>query len=190
VEAYRAVGTEDSPGTKLFCLSGDVERPGVYETPFGLSLQALVDMAGGVKGELQAVLIGGAAGTFASPRELHLEMSFEGLRDGGHALGSGVVMVMNTNRDMGQTLLSIAEIFAHESCGKCYPCRLGTQRQLEIMQRVVQGRASRGDLVALEDIEFAMRETSICGLGVAAGTALISAYQRWPAVFGRGEAQG
>ena len=74
-----------------------------------------------------------------------------------------------------------------ESCGKCYPCRLETQRQLKIMERVVGGRAGRGDLVAPEDIEFAMRETCLCGLGMAAGTAIISAYQRWPHVFRGGE---
>ncbi len=183
VEAYRAIGTEGSPGSKLFCLSGDVARPGIYETPFGVSLGELIELAGGVQGELQAVLLGGAAGTFAGPDELDLEMSFEGLKAAGHALGSGVVMVLNRERSMAQTLLGLAEFFAHESCGKCFPCRLGAQRQLEIMRKVAQGRASQEDIAALHDVGFAMHAASICGLGMTANSAIASALARWPQVF-------
>jgi NADH-quinone oxidoreductase subunit F len=169
VEAYRSIGTQDSPGSKLFCLSGDLSQPGIYETPFGIKLHELIEMAGGVDGELQAVLLGGAAGTFAGPDELEMEMSFEGMQAAGHSLGSGVVMVINQDQDLRQTLLSLAKFFAHESCGKCYPCRLGTQRQLEIIQRVVEGKA---------------QQVEIDGLGMTATTAILSALKRWPSLFG------
>jgi NADH-quinone oxidoreductase subunit F len=183
VEAYRAVGTSESPGTKLFCLSGDVASPGVYEVPFGTTLGELLALAGGVRGRLQAVLLGGAAGAFAGPSQLELPMSFEGLRQAGLPLGSGVIMAINTDRDLRQTLLSLAHFFAHESCGKCFPCQLGTQRQLEIVEKVARGSATRADLAALQDVGFAMSAASFCGLGVTAGTAILSALDKWPDLF-------
>jgi len=137
--AYRQIGTEQSPGPKLFCLSGDVERPGLYEAPLGTSLRRLVfEQAGGVRSgrDLQAILLGGAAGAFATPAQLDVEMSFEGLRAAGLPLGSGVVMVFDESRDLREVLLGLGRFFAHESCGKCYPCQLGTQRQYEVLQRV------------------------------------------------------
>jgi NADH-quinone oxidoreductase subunit F len=183
VEAYRSQGTQKSPGSKLFCLSGDVERPGVYEVPFGTSMEALIEMAGGVIGELQAVLLGGAAGVFATPDELHLPMTFEDLQDAGLSLGSGVVTAINQQHDLFQFLVSLAHFFAHESCGKCFPCQLGTQRQLEIVGRFAEGKASKGDLEALEDVGFAMTHASLCGLGMTAGTAILSAVEKWPALW-------
>jgi NADH-quinone oxidoreductase subunit F len=185
-DAYRSLGTEKSPGTKLFCLSGDIEKPGVYESPFGTPLGDLLEMAGGVRGDLQAVLLGGAAGAFAGPEQLNLPMSFEGLWDAGLSLGSGVVVAINTERDMHQILLSLAHFFAHESCGKCFPCQLGTQRQLEIMSKVAQGKATADDIEALEDIGFTMTNASLCGLGMTAGTAILSALKKWPEVFRNG----
>lgn len=180
VEAYRAEGTEKSPGSKLFCVSGDVERPGVYEVAFGRPIAELIEMAGGVRGELHAVLLGGAAGAFAAPDDLHLPMTFEDLQSAGLPLGSGVVTVINKDRDMPRFLLSLAHFFAHESCGKCFPCQLGTQRQLEIVTRLTNGKASKADLVSLEDVGFAMTNTSLCGLGMTASTAILSALDKWP----------
>jgi len=185
-EAYRAAGTQESPGSKLFCLSGDVQRPGVYEVPYGTKLEALLQLAGGTDGELQGVLLGGAAGRFAGPEALDLPMSFEGLRAAGLPLGSGVVMVLNARRDRRQFLLSLAHFFAHESCGKCFPCQLGTQRQLEILTKVAEGTAGVADLQALRDVEFTMTHASICGLGMTAGGAVISALDLWPALFAGG----
>ncbi len=115
-------------------------------------------------------------------------MSFEGLRQANLPLGSGVVMAINRTRDLRQTLLSLAHFFAHESCGKCFPCRLGTQRQLEILEKVAHGRASRGDLVALEDIGYAMTAASFCGLGLTASSAVLSALRLWPEIFVDGRA--
>jgi NADH-quinone oxidoreductase subunit F len=182
-DAYRSLGTEHSPGTKLFCLSGDVVNPGVYEVPYGIHLGELVDMAGGVSGEPQAFLLGGAAGTFAGPNELGLEMSFEGLKSAGHSLGSGVVMVFNQERDLRETFHQLAVFFAHESCGKCFPCRLGTKRQLEITKKVQDGKADAGDIAALKDVQFAMTKASLCGLGMTAGSAIRTALEKWPQLF-------
>ncbi len=180
---YRSIGTDGSPGSKLFCLSGDVARRGVYEVPFGIRLGDLIDLAGGVDGDLQAILLGGAAGAFAGQEDLELSMSFEGLKEAGLPLGSGVVTVINKERDLGQFLLSLAHFFAHESCGKCFPCQLGTQRQLEIISRWVEGKAVKSDLSALRDIGFAMTNASLCGLGMTASTAIISAIDKWPSLW-------
>ena len=185
-EAYRQIGTHRSPGTKLFCLSGDVARPGLYETPFGVSLRhLLVDMAGGVRGgrKLQAILFGGAAGAFATPDQLDVEMSFEGLRTAGLPLGSGVVLVIDETRDLRRVLLGLGRFFAHESCGKCYPCQLGTQRQYEILQRVAAGAPLPGDAQRLADVGWTMSDASICGLGQTAATATLSAMKLWPELF-------
>jgi NADH-quinone oxidoreductase subunit F len=189
-QAYRAVGTQDSPGSKLFCISGDVVEPGVVEVPYGTTLGRLLDLSGGVRGELQAVLLGGAAGAFAGPEQLDLPMSFEGLRQAGLPLGSGVVAVFNTQQDLRETLQSLARFFAHESCGKCFPCQLGTQRQLELVDRIAAGVARPEDLRALEDVGFTMTYASLCGLGMTAGSAILSAVQRWPELVGDGGATG
>ncbi|HEY42538.1 MAG TPA: hypothetical protein G4O11_00990 [Anaerolineae bacterium] len=92
-------------------------------------------------------------------------------------------MAINRKRDLRQTLLSLAHFFAHESCGKCLPCQLGTQRQLEILVRVAEGKASKADILALEDIGFTMTNASLCGLGMTASTAILSALERWPYFF-------
>jgi len=184
--AYRQTGTEKSPGTKLFCLSGDVARPGLYEAPFGISLRHLLyDLAGGVREghSLQAILFGGAAGAFATSDQLDVEMSFEGLRAAGLPLGSGVVMVTDDSRDLCQVLLGLGHFFAHESCGKCYPCQLGTQRQYEILQRVAAGQPLPGDSARLADIGWTMSDASICGLGQTAASAVLSALKLWPDLF-------
>lgn len=182
-DAYRSVGTADSPGSKLFCLSGDVSTPGAYEVPFGTPLRELIDLAGGAVGEVQAVLLGGAAGTFAGPGQLDVPMSFEGLQEQGLPLGSGVVMVVNKERDMGDILLSLAHFFSHESCGKCFPCQLGTQRQVELVAKAMQGNAKPEDLASLRDVQFTMTNASICGLGMTAGMAIESAMDKWPELF-------
>ena len=185
VEEFRRIGTEKSPGPKLFCVSGDVAQPGVYEVPFGLSLRDLLDLAGGLadgKG-LQAVLFGGAAGAFATAKHLDVRLTFEDLRAAGLPLGSGVVMVFNETRDLRDVLKRLGHFFAHESCGKCYPCQMGTQRQKEILDRISDGRILPGDLERLQDIGWTMTDASLCGLGQTAAGAVMSAIQLWPALF-------
>ncbi len=182
---FRKIGTEKSPGPKLFCVSGDVARPGLYEVPFGVTLRHLLDdLAGGVTGGgLRAILFGGAAGAFATEKDLDVKMSFEDLRAAGLPLGSGVVMVFNDTRDMRDVLFRLGRFFAHESCGKCYPCQLGSQRQMEILERVKAGRTQAGDLERLTDVGWTMTDASLCGLGQTAASAVLSAIKLWPELF-------
>ncbi|HEX9616175.1 MAG TPA: NADH-quinone oxidoreductase subunit NuoF [Anaerolineales bacterium] len=184
--AYRALGTEQSPGPKLFCVSGDVAHPGLYEVPFGITLRRLLyDLAGGVRGgaRLGAVLFGGAAGAFATEKDLDVRLSFEDLRAAGLPLGSGVVMVFNEQRDLRDVLARLGRFFAHESCGKCYPCQLGTQRQFEILERLSAGKGLSGDAGRLADVGWTMTDASLCGLGQTAATAVLSAMKLWPELF-------
>jgi len=183
VEQWRSLGTAESPGTKWFCLSGHVARPGAYELPFGLTLRELIDRAGGVPNgrQLQAILIGGAAGTFIGPDSLDTPLTYEDARQAGFPLGSGVVMVFDDTVDMRQVFVELARFFAHESCGKCYPCQLGTQRQLELLTELAQnGSLSPADRQALLDVGNAMTLASLCGLGQTAAVAVLSAVRQWP----------
>jgi NADH-quinone oxidoreductase subunit F len=177
---YARLGTPDSTGTRLFCLSGCVETPGVYEVEHGITLRELVALAGGVRGgrEVKAVLLGGAAGTFVGPDGLDLRLSFEGVREVGATLGSGVAMVFDDTVDLASIVLRIAAFFRDESCGQCVPCRVGTVRQEEALHRLVADRpiGSRADeLALLGEIGQVMREASICGLGQLAANAVESA---------------
>lgn len=190
--AYRQIGTEKSPGPKLFCLSGDVARPGLYEVAFGLTLRHLLfDLAGGLREgpqpggrhRLQAVLFGGAAGAFAVEQDLDVKLTFEDLRAAGLPLGSGVIMVFDETRDLRRVLAGLAHFFADESCGKCYPCQIGTQRQHEILDRVAAGQALAGDAERLRDVGWTMTEASLCGLGQTAASAVLSAMKLWPEMF-------
>lgn len=180
---YRKIGTEKSSGPKLFCLSGDVARPGVYEVPFGITLRELLEMAGGVTGGLQSILFGGAAGAFATSAQLDVKLTFEDLRAAGLPLGSGVVMVFNETRDMRDVLKRLGRFFAHESCGKCYPCQMGTQRQMEILERVASKKILPEDALRLQDVGWTMTDASLCGLGQTAASAVLSAMKLWPEIF-------
>jgi NADH-quinone oxidoreductase subunit F len=181
--AYASIGTSGSTGTKLFCLSGHVARPGLYEVPFGTTLRHLIDLAGGVTGAggPQAVLLGGAAGSFLSPEQLDVALTFEGTRAIGATLGSGVVLVFNDTVDLKAILLRIASFFRDESCGQCVPCRVGTVRQEELLQRLTAGRpfgSTREEISLLREVGQAMRDASICGLGQTASSAIESAIAR------------
>ncbi|MER6139907.1 NAD(P)H-dependent oxidoreductase subunit E [Streptomyces sparsogenes] len=186
-EAYAAVGTGASTGTKLFCVSGAVDRPGVYELPFGATLRELLDLAGSPP-TLRAMLLGGAAGGFLRPDELDVPLTFEGTRAAGATLGSGVVLVLDESVELPRVLLRIAEFFRDESCGQCVPCRVGTVRQEEALRRIKNrtGAAAAGDVALLREVGQAMRDASICGLGQTAWNAVESAIDRL-GVFGQAE---
>ncbi|KFF95528.1 NADH dehydrogenase [Streptomyces scabiei] len=177
--AYAAIGTGRSTGPKLFCVSGSVERPGVYELPFGATLGDLLALAG-VRDRLRAVLLGGAAGGFVRPDELDIPLTFEGTREAGTTLGSGVVMAFDDTVPLPRLLLRIAEFFRDESCGQCVPCRVGTVRQEEALHRIAErtGAAAAGDIALLREVGRAMRDASICGLGQTAWNAVESAIDR------------
>ena len=185
---FRSLGTEGSSGSKLVSVSGHVRRPGVFEIEPGITLRALLDgLCGGVEGELGTVLMGGAAGTFLKPEQIDLRLSFEDLRAAGSTFGSGAIMVFNTSVDLRDLLLRLARFFQHESCGKCFPCQLGTQRQLELLERAPRP----GDAQRLHDVGWTMTEASLCGLGQTAGSAVLSALEQWPEMFGdAGSANG
>ncbi len=179
-ERFRAVGAEDAKGTRLFSLSGAVMRPGLYEAPFGTRLGAVIDMAGGLRPgrTLQAVLLGGAAGSFVGPEALDTPLAPAALRPIGATLGSGVVVVFDDTANVRHTVLRIARFFRDESCGQCVPCRVGTVRQEELVGRLAAGtpRGSAADEIRLfHDIAQAMRDASICGLGQTAASAVDSA---------------
>ena len=181
--AYATFGTEGSTGTRLFCLSGRVTRPGVYEAPFGITLRQLLDLAGGVMdgGELRAILLGGAAGTFLTPDEIDVPLTFEDTRAIGASLGSGVVMVFDDTVDLTDTILRIAAFFRDESCGQCVPCRVGTVRQEEALRRLATGTTigtADDERALLADVALVMRDASICGLGQTAAGAVQSAISK------------
>jgi NADH-quinone oxidoreductase subunit F len=177
--AYAATGTGRSTGPKLFCVSGTVERPGVYELPFGATLGDLLTLAG-VRDGLRAVLLGGAAGGFVRADELDIPLTFEGTREAGTTLGSGVVMAFDDSVPLPRLLLRIAEFFRDESCGQCVPCRVGTVRQEEALHRIAErtGADAAGDITLLREVGRAMRDASICGLGQTAWNAVESAIDR------------
>ena len=177
-EEYRTRGTERSPGTRLLCMSGHVGRPGLYEVPFGTTLGAALELAGGISGtgDLQAVLMGGAAGSFVGPDSLDLPLTLEDTRAAGTTLGSGVVMAFDTSVDMTGIVVRIAEFFRDESCGQCVPCRVGAVRQHEtLVQMQKRGSLSAARRALIDEMAEVMVDASICGLGHTAASAVRSA---------------
>ena len=181
--AFARTGSPDSKGTKLFCLSGCVERAGLYEVPFGTTLRDLVARAGGVRAgrALQAILLGGAAGTFLRPDEIDLPLTFEGVRSAGATIGSGVVMLFDDQADMRDIVGRITRFFRDESCGQCVPCRVGTMRQEEAVHRLASGQpigSGAAERQLIDDLAQVMRDASICGLGQTASTAVQTAIRK------------
>jgi NADH-quinone oxidoreductase subunit F len=181
--AFAAVGTSQSTGPKLFCVSGSVARPGLYEAPFGITLRQVLELAGGVTAgrTLRAVLLGGAAGHFVTPDELDLPLSVEGTRAAGMSVGSGAIMVFDETADLKDVLARITAFFRSESCGQCVPCRVGTARQDEAVWRLAAGRpfgSVATEIALIDDMAQAMVDASICGLGQTASFAVQSAIRK------------
>lgn len=181
--AFAKIGTEMSTGTKVFCVSGCVERPGVYELPFGATLREVIAVAGGMRGgrPMQTVLLGGVAGSFVTPEHLDVPLTFEGTREIGASLGSAVVMPFDDTVDLKDVLLRIAAFFRDESCGQCVPCRVGTVRQEEALRRMING-ATHGtvedEILLIDELARVMQDASICGLGHTASLAVQSGIRR------------
>jgi len=169
------VGRTES-NRRLFCLSGAVVNPGVYEVEMGLTLAEVIEVAGGLRegSQLQAVLLGGAAGRFVGPDSLDLVLTHEATREAGLSLGSGVVLVLDQHVDLVDQVRRIAAFFSDESCGQCVPCRVGTVRQAEVIEQLASG-IREGNIALLDDIGRAMTDASICGLGQTAYGAIESA---------------
>ena len=181
--AFAKIGTEQSTGTRLFCVSGNVQKPGLYEAPFGITARQLLEMAGGVLAgrSLQTVLLGGAAGVFIRPDELDMRLTFEDTRAAKATLGSGVFMVFDDTIDLQDILRRIASFFRDESCGQCVPCRVGTVRQEEALHRIAAKKTRggmKGEIALLDEVGMAMKDASICGLGQTAYSAIESAIHR------------
>ena len=178
-EAFAQIGTEQSRGTRLFCVSGGCEHPGTYEAPLGTLLSDLLKAAGAA--DNPRVLLGGAAGAFTPQDQQDVPLSFEHTTAASLTLGSGAVIVIDPKADMGDLLGRITDFFADESCGQCVPCRVGTVRQQESVARLRTNghNASELDipseLALLDDLDAVMTDASICGLGQTAASALRSA---------------
>ena len=190
VESYKNIGSESVPGPRLFSLSGDISKPGIYEVTQPITLKELIfEKAGGLPSDsaIKGVLFGGAAGKFIGPESLDLLLTEEEARSKGLSLGSGAIMVFDQRRNMKEVIASLGNFFAHESCGKCYPCQLGTQRQVEILDRNLNGGMISGDISRLKDVGWTMTDASLCGLGQTAGLAVLSALDLWPEIFNEKE---
>ena len=157
---YQGLGTEQSKGTKLFCVSGDVEKPGVYEMELGCSLQELLDLA--YAKSTKWVQVGGSAGGIIPFDRLSTPLSYETV------LGSGAVMVFDQTRDVVDFVYRTLEFLNEESCGKCTPCREGTEVMVEILGRLVAGEGVPEDMDVLEQLSETMKLSALCGLGQSA----------------------
>lgn len=178
---YRSIGTEKSAGTKLYCLSGKVKRPGVYELPMGTTLRTLLFGHGGgmLEGRtFKGVLLGGAAGTFTDVAILDVPMDYDHLKAQGATLGSGAVIVVSDEDEVPMMLENIIEFFKHESCGKCVPCRIGCLRLKEMMHQLRANPLLARELMPQMEMEAAMMAaTSLCGLGQSPTLPVRSAFR-------------
>ena len=180
---FRQAGRTEA-GSKLYCLSGHVARPGVYEAPMGVTLRELLELAGGVVGTLKAFSPGGASSGFLPADKMDVPLDFKALQAEGSLLGSAGIVVLNDTADMVEAALIQAVFFEDESCGQCAPCRIGTQIVRQALERYRgNGRDPRA-LAHLQEVAWGMTEASICGLGQAAPLPLTSAMKHFPEEFG------
>ena len=168
---FRTIGPENSPGTKVFALTGNIRNTGLIEVPMGTTLREIIyDIGGGMRGgaEFKAVQIGGPSGGCLTKEHLDLPLDFDSLRKVGAMIGSGGLVVMDEHTCM----VEVARFFMHftqnESCGKCVPCREGTKRMLEILERIVAGKGKEEDLDTLLELSDMIVNTALCGLGKTA----------------------
>ena len=174
---FRKIGTERSGGTKVFSLSGKVRNTGLIEVPLGITLREIIfDIGGGIKEDrsFKAVQTGGPSGGCISEEFLDREVDYESLAIAGSIMGSGSMIVFDENDCMVNTAKYFLEFTHTESCGKCTPCRIGTKRMLEILERITSGKGRDGDIELLQELGQYMREASLCGLGMTAPNPVLS----------------
>lgn len=174
---FRSIGTPNSPGTKVFCLVGDVNRRGMVELPMGVTVrEVLYGFGGGIKGgrELKMVQTGGLAGTFIGPDKLDTPLDYDSMKNYGVSLGSGVILAIDDSHCAVDIALNTMEFFRHESCGKCTPCREGTRLACEILEKMTKFEADMEDLKYLEQIAIVSADASFCGLGQSINVPLLS----------------
>ena len=174
---YKSIGPEKSPGTKAFALTGNIQNTGLIEVPMGTTLREVIfDIGGGIRGgkKFKAVQIGGPSGGCLTKEHLDLPLDFDSLKKAGAIIGSGGLVVM----DEDTCMVEVARFFMHftqnESCGKCVPCREGTKRMLEILERIVNGEGREGDIELLEELADTVTNTALCGLGKTAAGPVVS----------------
>ncbi|HEY1399224.1 NADH-quinone oxidoreductase subunit NuoF [Roseateles sp.] len=170
-QAYLEVGKPNNGGTKIFSISGDVERPGNYEIPLGTSFEKLLELAGGVRGgrKLKAVIPGGSSAPVL-PADVMMQctMDYDSIAKNGSMLGSGAVIVMDETRCMVTSLLRLSYFYAHESCGQCTPCREGTGWMHRVIERIAHGKGRVEDIDLLNSVADNIQGRTICALGDAA----------------------
>jgi len=179
---YRSVGTERSTGSKLFCVSGHVRQPGNYELPLGTPLRTIIEeYAGGMRGDrpLKAVIPGGASTPMLTPDQLDIPMDFESLAEAGSMLGTGAIVVMEEGTCMVEVARRLMDFFAHESCGQCTPCRVGTRHLRDILTRIVEGKGELSDLDLLESVCAGIFGNTLCPMGDAAVNPVLSSLKHF-----------
>lgn len=176
-EWYRGIGPEKSPGTKAFALTGNIENTGLIEVPMGTTLREIIfDIGGGMRGgtEFKAVQIGGPSGGCLTKEHLDLPLDFDSLKKAGAMIGSGGLVVMDEHTCMVEVARFFMNFTQNESCGKCVPCREGTKRMLEILERIVAGQGVLEDIDMLLELADTISSTALCGLGKTAAFPVVS----------------
>ncbi len=179
-EKFAEIGTESSKGTKIISLSGNVKKPGIYEIPFGVPIRDVIEQLGeGTPADrkVKMVQLGGASGPIIPEYMTDLTIDFDRFENFDSKTGAGAVIVMDDRFDVFDILLRISEFFEHESCGKCTPCREGNLQLLKLVEKFVDRQSSEKDLANIESLARVMHQTSLCGLGQSAPTALLSTLQ-------------
>lgn len=193
VDWFRSIGTETSPGTKVFTLCGNVENRGIFEFPMGVNLRDLIEEAGGgVKygQSLLGVQLGGCSGTILNASQIDLIMDVDSCVANGASLGSGAIKVIADYNDLLDVVENITSFFVHESCGQCTPCREGSTRLYEIIKKIKNGEAQKKDIDTMLDLCFTMRVASLCGLGQAATVPVESSYNNFRSIYDNAIAKG
>ena len=174
-EWFAAVGTNKSKGTKILSICGDCENPGIYEVAFGTSIQSILEDCGAK--DVLGIQIGGPSGTFISNTEFSRKIAFEDLATGGSFI------IFNNTRNILDIVNNFTHFFAHESCGFCTPCRVGTSLLKNQLDKIVNGHGSAGDVVALEELCQLVKTQSHCGLGQTAANPILTTLERYPELY-------
>lgn len=191
-DTYKSYGTESAPGTKLVSVGGNVVNPGVFEIPFGTTVREIIyELAGGVKDGLKIRLIqfGGASGKIADESVLDTPYTYDDLKKAGVGVGSGAILVVDERTSLIDFLRITQDFFSHESCGQCTPCREGNLQIKIFLQKLAEGKATAEDIETMKKFATIMSRSSLCGLGEAAQSALLSAMKIFPEEFKVGGAK-
>ncbi|MCB6616799.1 NADH-quinone oxidoreductase subunit NuoF [Ruminococcus sp. 210702-SL.1.03] len=174
---YKSIGPENSPGTKAFALTGNINNTGLIEVPMGTTLREIIfDVGGGIRGgkQFKAVQIGGPSGGCLVTDNLDISLDFDSLKKVGAMIGSGGLVVMDESSCMVEVARFFMNFTQNESCGKCVPCREGTKRMLEILEKIVAGNGEDGDIETLLELADTIKSTALCGLGKSAASPVVS----------------